>query len=349
MAGLFHCLLVAAPGERWHADGTLAPMLATAPVMMLGPLLGTAIACGLDLYLTVLLIGISTRLGLAVSLPAGLSGLQSEVVIGTAAGLFTIGFILDKLPYADSVWDAVHTIIRPLAAAALAFLALDAAPLVWRIAVSLISATVALAVHGSKAGARVILNARPHTIRTTGLSLLEETLAVALTIAATTQPYMALLAAATLLLGTLLFTRPLWRAAALGVRATAARLRGFFGSPGWRNAAHLPLRYLPLVRVHDIGTAPSIATRAALRGVRRVGDYRNGWLLIERGGLAFLYRSRFRPRRLDLPTASAARIRNALLTDIVDVEAGRIRFTLFLLKDGPPPTTTLARLLPGSP
>jgi hypothetical protein len=79
-------------------------------------------------------------------------------------------------------------------------------------------------------------------------------------------------------------------------------------------------------------------------GLRSAGAYRNGWLLLENGQAAFVYRARFRSHRVDLPPADRASVRSAMLTDIVELVAEPQRLTLFLLKDGPPVDIALADL-----
>src|SRR5687768_9074212 len=101
----------------------------TAPLVVLGQLTAASFAGGLNLYLTVALIGISARLNLIPVLPPGLHGLENVLLIASALLLYLIEFIVDKVPHADSVWDALHTVIRPLGTALLAALALDAAPI----------------------------------------------------------------------------------------------------------------------------------------------------------------------------------------------------------------------------
>src|SRR5687768_2455810 len=100
----------------------------TAPLVVLGQLTAAAFAGGLNLYLTVALVGISSRLNLLPALPPGLKGLENILVISSAIVLYLIEFVIDKVPHADSIWDALHTVVRPLGTALLAALALDAAP-----------------------------------------------------------------------------------------------------------------------------------------------------------------------------------------------------------------------------
>lgn len=317
-----------------------------AAVAMAGQLLALAFACGLNLYATVALLGLASRLGWFADLPTSLRGLENGLVIFSAALLFLIEFVIDKVPYADAFWDAVHTIVRPLGAALLVAIALGEAPVDVRAAAAAITGLATLAAHASKAGVRVIMNARPRLARTITVSLLEDILAIALVVAALTNPAAATAAVAALLLPMLVVAPVLWRAAALGIRASIAWLRGFFGTAGWLDAARLPSALRPLVSDPVVGLPPPRATRAALVGHRAAGAYRNGWLVLENGQAAFVYRARFRSHRFDLPPADPASVRRAMLTDIVELAAEPHRLTLFLLKDGPPVESALADLGP---
>ena len=112
---------------------------------------------GISVYLTVALLGISGRMGW-MDLPGDLSGVTNPLVIGLAALLFLVEFVADKVPYVDSVWDSVHTFIRPLGAASLGALAgVDQGP-VSQMLYALLTGTVALNTHAVKASARLAIN-----------------------------------------------------------------------------------------------------------------------------------------------------------------------------------------------
>src|SRR5262245_15525777 len=119
--------------------------------------LGSAWLSGINLYATVLTLGLLQRLGLA-RLPGDLGYLSEGWVIGLAAGLYAIEFVADKVPAVDSVWDAVHTFIRVPAGAVLATAAFaDFDPAV-RVAALLVGGGLALGAHGAKAATRVTVN-----------------------------------------------------------------------------------------------------------------------------------------------------------------------------------------------
>jgi len=141
--------------------------------------LGAAWLSGINLYATVVTLGVLQRLGLA-RLPGDLAVLSNEWIIGLAAVLYVIEFVADKIPVVDSAWDAVHTFIRVPAGAILAAAAFaDFDPAV-RVAALLIGGSVALGSHGGKAATRVAVNS---TMPGAGVlvSVLEDVAAVGFT------------------------------------------------------------------------------------------------------------------------------------------------------------------------
>ena len=128
------------------------------------------------------------RLGI-VHLPESLQVLAHPVVLGLAIALFVIEFVADKIPYVDSVWDAVHTFIRPPAAAFLSYSAFAGdVPEQWKIGAALLAGSVALTSHGAKATTRAAANVSPEPVSNWTLSLGEDSLAVFLTWLASTHP-----------------------------------------------------------------------------------------------------------------------------------------------------------------
>jgi hypothetical protein len=153
----------------------------------LGFTLGTSFASGLNLYLTVFVIGLLERFGV-VHLPGELHVLAHPVVLIIAGLLFVIEFIADKIPYVDSVWDAVHTFIRPPAAALLAYATFGGVPEQWKIGAALLAGTVALTSHGAKASTRAAANTVPEPVSNWALSTLEDGVVVFLTWMAAEHP-----------------------------------------------------------------------------------------------------------------------------------------------------------------
>jgi len=157
------------------------------PIETLGLALGAGFSSGLNLYATVATLGLLQRFGV-IHLPPGLKGLSHPWVLGTAVALYLLEFFADKIPFVDTVWDAIHTFIRPPAAALLAFAAAGAAPPEWRWGAALIAGGVALTSHGTKASARAAVNTSPEPFSNWILSFGEDLLAVWLTWMATAHP-----------------------------------------------------------------------------------------------------------------------------------------------------------------
>ena len=179
------------------------------PLETLGFALGTSFASGLNLYLTVAAAGLFQRLGI-VQLPEALAVLSHPVVLGIAIVLFLVEFVADKIPYVDTAWDAVHTFIRPPAAALLSYSAFagEGVPEEWKLGAALLAGSVALTSHGAKASTRAAVNASPEPFSNWTLSLLEDGVVVFLAWMAAEHP---LLTAAIVLLLLILATLVIWK------------------------------------------------------------------------------------------------------------------------------------------
>jgi uncharacterized protein DUF4126 len=147
------------------------------PLETLGFSLGTSFASGLNLYATVAAAGLFQRFGV-IQLPPSLQVLANPIVLGVAITLFLVEFIADKIPYVDSAWDALHTFIRPPAAAVLAYSAFGQVPEEWKVGAALLAGGVALTSHGAKATTRAAANTSPEPVSNWTLSILEDGLAV---------------------------------------------------------------------------------------------------------------------------------------------------------------------------
>jgi hypothetical protein len=192
------------------------------PLETLGFALGTSFASGLNLYLTVAAAGMLQRLGI-VQLPDSLQVLGHPVVLGIAAVLFVVEFVADKVPYVDTAWDAIHTFIRPPAAALLSYgaFATEAVPEEWKIGAALLAGSVALTSHGAKASTRAAANVSPEPVSNWTLSLLEDGLVVFLAWMAAEHP---LITAAIVVVLVIVAAFVIWKLFTF-LRAALARLR----------------------------------------------------------------------------------------------------------------------------
>jgi hypothetical protein len=147
------------------------------PLETLSLTLGAGFSSGLNLYATVATLGLLGRFGV-IHLPVSLRVLEHPWVIGIAVALYLIEFLADKIPYIDTIWDFVHTFIRPPAAALLAYAAVSGSGAEWRWGAALLAGGVALTSHGAKATTRAAVNTTPEPLSNWILSLGEDVMAV---------------------------------------------------------------------------------------------------------------------------------------------------------------------------
>jgi len=152
--------------------------------------LGSSLAAGLNLYLTVLSLGLLNRFEV-IHLPTDLQVLSNPWVLAAAGVLFVIEFIADKIPYVDSTWDAVHTFIRTPAGAVLAVGAVSGLPSHWTWVIALLGGFVSLSAHGAKASTRLAVNASPEPFSNWILSFLEDGVSLGIVWLVSQHPYLA--------------------------------------------------------------------------------------------------------------------------------------------------------------
>jgi hypothetical protein len=179
-------------------------------VTTLGRTLGFSFAAGVNLYATVAILGLASRYGW-VSLPPQYAVFDNGWIIGAALFMYLVEFVADKIPWLDSAWDAVHTVIRPLGGALIAVTTLgDASPTVTTL-IGLMGGAVAASSHASKAGTRAIANTSPEPFSNWILSLSEDAFVVGLGLVALKYPVIALAVTAVLLVLILAFAGFLFR------------------------------------------------------------------------------------------------------------------------------------------
>src|SRR5215203_1481719 len=160
-------------------------------IQILGLAVGSAWTSGINLYATVAVLGLLEHYKL-VRLPGELHHLDNWLIIGVALGLYCVEFFADKVPYVDTVWDAVHTFIRVPAGAVLAYAATaDLNPTVYVLAL-LLGGGIALSSHGTKATVRAAANMSPEPVSNWILSLIEDLVAVGGVVLSLVAPLIAL-------------------------------------------------------------------------------------------------------------------------------------------------------------
>lgn len=187
----------------------------------LGRTLGFSFAAGINLYATVAILGLASRFHW-VSLPPQFAVFDNDLVIGVAIVMYAIEFVADKVPWVDSMWDAVHTVIRPAGGALIAVATLGEASPTLQGLIAVLGGTVAATTHVTKAGTRAVANTSPEPFSNWFLSLAEDVFVLGLGALALKFPLIALAVAIVLLVVIAWFLTTLVRAAVkrFGGRAT---------------------------------------------------------------------------------------------------------------------------------
>ncbi|MER7972810.1 DUF4126 domain-containing protein [Streptomyces sp. NPDC096080] len=128
-------------------------------------------ASGVNAYAVVLLLGVFGATGLSDDIP---QTLQRPEVLIAAGVLFLCESVADKIPYLDSFWDTVHTVVRPLAGAWIGALLAGQSGSLPDVAAGLLGGSTALASHAVKSGTRMAVNTSPEPFTNVVLSIAED-------------------------------------------------------------------------------------------------------------------------------------------------------------------------------
>ncbi len=186
---------------------------------VLGLVAGSGFASGLNLYATVLLVGLYGRWFDSAAVPEVLMSTEVLVLAGVLTG---VEFLADKVPWFDSVWDTIHTVVRPVGAGMLAIVLVDGDTTAINEALAGgLAGVLALTAHSAKASTRVAINTSPEPFSNSIVSLLEDGLVAAVVWVAVEHPLVALVVVGVLTLLAIGIVVALWRT----VRAVRQRMR----------------------------------------------------------------------------------------------------------------------------
>ena len=153
-------------------------------------IVATSFAAGLNVYATVVTLGLLGRAGW-VELPGALSSLTNWWVLAACGVMLVIEFVADKVPIIDLVWNVVQTAVRVPAGALIAYAATTPLSPNEQLLAGLAGAVIAFAAHGGKLAMRTAVSASPEPASNIMLSLAEDVFAIGLTWFATSHPYLA--------------------------------------------------------------------------------------------------------------------------------------------------------------
>jgi hypothetical protein len=159
-------------------------------IATLGRTMGFSFAAGINLYATVAILGLASRYQW-VALPPQYQAFDNDFIIAAALGLYVVEFVADKIPWFDSLWDTVHTAVRPIGGAIIAVTTLGEASPTTEVLVGLLGGSLAFGTHFGKAGTRAVANTSPEPFSNWILSLGEDFFVVTLGLLALKYPLLA--------------------------------------------------------------------------------------------------------------------------------------------------------------
>lgn len=296
-------------------------------ISLLGSILGIGFLSGIRLYGTVLALGLAVRLGwlhLSHDL-SHLAVLGDTRVLVVAGALVVLEFIADKIPWVDSVWDSVHTVIRPVGAAVLGFQALGPADPAMRAIVAILCGSIALTGHSSKAATRLAANHSPEPFSNIGLSVLEDLFVPFGLWLAMRHPVLTFSLLAVFLSVFFWLSPKIFRFLRVEVTALASLVRRYFATKG----------------ATGVEVLRGVAVPAGTEGVRCVATgsiegLRNsiGYLRVEPERVVFVTRRLFRTRTYAVPLGEVLEVRwrRGLLVDELTLRGGTRDRTFYVFK-----------------
>jgi hypothetical protein len=320
-------------------------------VQVLGSAMGLGVLAGIRLYATVFALGLAIRMGWFHPSAefAHLDVLAQTPVLAISAVAFLVEFFADKIPWLDSLWDSVHTFIRPIGAAVLGATALGALDSNMTFLVALLCGGLAFTGHTSKAATRLAANHSPEPFTNVALSVAEDLMVPAGLWVAFEHPLISIGIVSVFLAVFLWLAPKVFRL--LNVSWTALRsLAGkWFGSeapnttvmlpdvPGREALERLAFQPLPAAIARKLdGKAVAGVHCAATKSVPGLKNS-TGYLCVTPDEVVFVARRMFRLRTYRLPfpriQSAAATTRGLFLDTLVfTTPDGSIAFDVFKAK-----------------
>ena len=250
---------------------------------LLGVALGLACLAGVNLYLTVFVTGLAIHQHWIVLAPAyqSLAILGDPLILGISGTLYVLEFFADKIPWVDSAWDTVHTIIRPIGGALLAIRVLGQTSPSFDVVIALVAGGASLVTHSAKAATRLVTNTSPEPFSNVFLSLAEDAAVIGGLALIHYNPALALGIFVLLISIILYFAPKIWRAVRVKLWLIWKKLNG----PADREAASslptaLPSRYASaFARENLLGETVAWAVPCISKRLRGVPANSSGLLI----------------------------------------------------------------------
>jgi hypothetical protein len=287
---------------------------------LLATLLPVSLTSGINLYLTILVAGISMRAGWVDPAHPTLEVLASWPVLGVAGFFYLLQFFADKVQFIDNVWDFIHTFIRPVGAVMLGITVLGQADPVFVLIAAMISGGIALVSHGAKSGGRATLNSLSpaENVSNIALSLSEDAVVGGLTFLALKYPYWATGIALVILLAIIVIVPQFMRWGWITFSSLFLKLKAFLWKVLNLLTAHdvLPVEHRVLLNHRT----PEIVAKCQAHTLPGAGG-RSGFLSVLDNEVYFTYHTWFSSRvwKVKIENIKAAYLRNRPLVDLLEI------------------------------
>lgn len=172
--------------------------------------MGVAWASGINLYGTLLALGIMSSTGY-IELPASLQIISDPLVIAAAGLMYAVEFFADKMPGVDTGWDTLHTFVRIPAGALLAAGMIGDVHPAAELAAAIVGGSIAASSHLTKAGSRIIINTSPEPVTNWTASIVEDISVFVGIWAAIQHPYIFLTLLIVFLIAAIWLLPKMWR------------------------------------------------------------------------------------------------------------------------------------------
>jgi len=318
-------------------------------LVKLSSVMGLSLTSGVNLYATVAVVGLATKFDMIKGLPSEFQAFDNDLVIILAIILYLCEFAADKIPAFDSLWDSVHTVIRPFGAALVSMTVIGQADPSVEVVAGLMGASFALATHTAKAGTRLVVNTSPEPFSNIAVSVVEDAGVVGMSLLVMAHPYISLVVSLIILLLLIKFGPGLWRGAILGIKAIAVKMFSVFGSEADATLKEsLPDAFDEAVD-EEISKGEEIqaSVKCHVQKVKGCGRNKKGYLILTNNRLLFAFRSFFRTKIRQWKTADLdkTKLQERFLLNVLGVKAeGRFLRFLFL-KNNPGTVKQLAETL----
>jgi hypothetical protein len=304
-------------------------------LIKLSSVMGLSLTSGINLYATVAVVGLVSKFNLIKGLPVEFRAFDNDLIIIVAILLYLCEFAADKVPGFDSLWDSIHTIIRPFGAALISLTVVGEADPSVEVLAALLGSSLALATHSAKAGTRLIINMSPEPFTNIAMSLAEDVGVVGFSLLVMSHPFLSLVASLVLIVLLVWFGPGLWRGALLLLKAIPVRLFTLFsGATDGELKESLPDNYEEsLDQEMAKGEQVQASLKCYLRKVKGCGRNRKGYIVLTDKRLLFVFRKFFQTRlkQWNLPEIEKVKLQKRFLMDVLGVKSeGKFFQALFL-------------------